>query len=346
MTKFNQERLLAMLTLSRRHGTEGEMQFIKRYIEPLNPQVMRNKEAVPMTYVVEVGNPNGYVPDILFSAHTDTVHPFDAPVVQEVIYDAECGIAYKPKGDTTPLGADNAAGCAVLLHMIENNVPGVYVFHRGEEVGGIGSSFMAREHAEWLRRFMWAIAFDRRGTSSVITEMMVGRTASDEFAEKLSSLLGMQYAPDNTGTFTDTANYAHIIPECTNVSVGYDNEHSGYETLDMWHVEELAAQLVKVFGMGDAPLPVERDPKKSVSAFEWFDSEVTFGFGSTCSASQVLSMGYKQVVDFIKESDARDVADLVFELAERVAELEEAEQEQNYDRERYMKLNDPFDLYN
>jgi len=40
---------------------------------------------------------------------------------------------------TTILGADDKAGMIILLHMIENNIPGTYYFFVGEEVGCIGS---------------------------------------------------------------------------------------------------------------------------------------------------------------------------------------------------------------
>ena len=40
---------------------------------------------------------------------------------------------------TTLLGADDKAGVTVMLHLINNNVPGLYYFFIGEEVGCIGS---------------------------------------------------------------------------------------------------------------------------------------------------------------------------------------------------------------
>jgi hypothetical protein len=65
------------------------------------------------------------------------------------------------------------------------------------------------------------------------------------------------YLGDDTGVYTDTAEFVDIIPECTNISVGYDNEHSDRETLDIFHFTSLAAAAVKI--KWDA-LPVARDP--------------------------------------------------------------------------------------
>lgn len=332
---FDKERLLAMMQLTRKHGTEGESIFIERYILPMNPVVKsvsgltqeggnNHQTAAVAAYIVEVPDDSGHVPPILFSAHVDTVHAADAPVKQEIVYDEESGYVYKTDGMV--LGADNAAGCAVLLHMIECGVPGAYIFHRGEEVGGIGSAAMARHHADWLKRFKWAIAFDRKGNDSIITQMMTGETASDEFADAFALLLNnntrFNYGPDETGTFTDTANYAHIIPECTNVSVGYAYEHTKDEILDLWHVKELAERLVDVFGHG-FELPVVRTPAPARSMFGggWWGDE--FFMDESFSADDVLSMGFKSVADYVRNNAARDVAMLIMDLAERVQELEE-----------------------
>ena len=87
---------------------------------------------------------------------------------------------------------------------------------------------------------------------------------SNEFALGLAKALNdtnplLAYAPDDTGLFTDTANYRRIIPECTNVSVGYANEHSAEELLDTWHLALLRDALIEVFQEGTGILPVKRD---------------------------------------------------------------------------------------
>src|SRR3546814_793550 len=64
------------------------------------------------------------------------------------------------------------------------------------------------------------------------------------FATNLASALnrqnsGFRYAPDDTGVYTDTNEYAGIVPECTNLSVGYQRQHGPRETLDVVHCEQL-----------------------------------------------------------------------------------------------------------
>tara|TARA_R110000868_G_scaffold5817_6_gene34066 strand:+ start:2303 stop:3337 length:1035 start_codon:yes stop_codon:yes gene_type:complete len=192
----------------------------------------------------------------LFVAHVDTVHREGGP---NKIRKTQ-GMWY---ADGACLGADDGAGCAILMHLLAASVPGYYIFTQGEERGGIGAKYLAERSPELLGEFDRAIAFDRRGIDSVITHQGWGRCCSDEFASALSGELCadgvLMYLGDDTGVYTDTAEFTDIIPECTNISVGYMNEHSDRETLDIHHFVALARAAVNI--KWDA-LPTVRDPKE------------------------------------------------------------------------------------
>ena len=49
---------------------------------------------------------------------------------------------------------------------------------------------------------------------------------------------------DPTGVFTDSYNFVDYVPECTNVSVGYFNEHTHDEIQNMTYLERLAKACV------------------------------------------------------------------------------------------------------
>jgi len=190
----------------------------------------------------------------LFVAHTDTVHRVGGK--NRVVKTDK-----KWSASGAPLGADDGAGVALLMHMIAHGVSGYYIFTQGEEVGGIGAGWLAENMQPLLRQFDRAIAFDRRATYSVITHQGCGRCASDAFGEELSDRLnkaGMLFATDDTGVYTDTAEFVEFIPECTNISTGYDMEHTPNETLDMDHFMDLCRVVIKL--QWDT-LPVVRDPK-------------------------------------------------------------------------------------
>jgi hypothetical protein len=190
----------------------------------------------------------------LFVAHVDTVHREVGP---NKIRKTQ-GMWY---ADGACLGADDGAGCAILMHLLHAGVPGYYVFTQGEERGGIGAKYLADHSPELLSQFDRAIAFDRRGIDSVITHQGYGRCCSDEFAASLADALCadgvLMYLGDDTGVYTDTAEFTDIIPECTNISVGYNHEHSDKETLDIFHFTALAAAVVKIKW---DELPTARDP--------------------------------------------------------------------------------------
>ena len=191
----------------------------------------------------------------LFIAHVDTVHK-------------DTGVNLIKKTQThwyangAPLGADDGAGCAMLMHLIHSGVKGYYIFSQGEECGGIGAKFIASNYIDLLKQFDRAIAFDRRGIDSVISHQGMGRCASDTFCQALASALNehndnLMYSPDDTGVYTDTAEFTDDIPECTNISVGYYNEHGDRENLDIVHFAALAIAVAKLDWEN---LPTDRDP--------------------------------------------------------------------------------------
>lgn len=255
--------LLTMLTYKRPHDSPTESEFVSRFL--LVPYASRVELLGPMRNIVIVVGDN---PTTLFSCHTDTVHFKDG--VQQVEYDPNMGHAYKKDGEC--LGADDGAGVWIMLQMIEAGITGAYVFHRGEERGGIGSTWMSNNKADWLKTFKRAVAFDRKGEDSVITKQRGSFCCSTEFAKALAQELSdswptdIEWKMDPTGTFTDTANYTHLIPECTNISVGYYDQHTKDEMLNVEFLLELAKAVVTVDWEA---LPTARTAKREVPTYNY-----------------------------------------------------------------------------
>jgi hypothetical protein len=200
--------------------------------------------------------------DVMFTSHLDTATSANTKVNH--VFD---GDIIKTDGKSI-LGADDKAGVTVMLNMIINKIPGLYYFFLGEEVGCIGSKKVAGVQKETkIPHINKVISFDRRGTKSIITYQAGKRCASDEFGKALADELNLvdkdfKYEIDPTGVLTDSAQFISIYPECTNISVGYQSEHTFSETQDIRHLEKLAEACLKV-NWGD--LPVKRDP----SITEW-----------------------------------------------------------------------------
>lgn len=288
-----------MLTYQRPANSDGERAFIERFLLTL-----------PNAGLDRYGNVH-VVTDpastTLFSAHTDSVHPKPNADFRQVLQIGSDFIL-SAKGNQQ-LGADNAAGCWVLMNLITANVPGTYIFHREEEVGGRGSHWLATHHETELKKFKRAIAFDRKGTHSIITEQSFMQCCSTSFAEALAKTLGMGHQLDDTGTFTDTANYTEIIPECTNISVGYQQEHTFNEHLNVLYVECLAAACLTVDWEA---LPTLRDPDAPdpYYSYSYRDYPVTYNRKRPTTKPARSDDDFENLYDLVI-SRADEVADLL-----------------------------------
>lgn len=232
----------------------------------------------------------------LFVAHVDTVHRQPGPnKIRKT--------ATHWHADGAPLGADDGAGVAMLMHLMYAGIPAYYVFTQGEECGGIGATWLADNCKHILGEFDRAIAFDRRGIDSVITHQAGGRCCSDVFADALSAALNaddtLMYLPDDSGVYTDTAEFTHIIPECTNISVGYYREHSEEENLDVTHLQALAERCALIDW---DKLPTERDPSKVESKWDMYDR---WGYSSGTHWSDYYGADTLDDTEFLRE-DLRD----------------------------------------
>lgn len=222
------------------HGLESKL---KKF---LPKDIQKDKHG---NYFYQIG-----ISKTIFTCHLDTVCKKYQRINQVIDGD------FIRSDGKTNLGADDKAGMCVLLYMIEQNIPGLYYFFIGEEVGCIGSK--AASNDEHFSNYDRIISFDRKATNSVITHQSWLRCCSDSFAEALCdeyNKLGFEFKSDNTGVKTDSAQFTEIIPECTNISVGYYKEHTNEEYQDIVFLEKLclASSLIDWEN-----LPTERNPKE------------------------------------------------------------------------------------
>tara|TARA_R110002051_G_scaffold323259_1_gene416281 strand:+ start:247 stop:1548 length:1302 start_codon:yes stop_codon:yes gene_type:complete len=235
-----------IFSIGRPAGAIEETEWVNTYLYTPEMQKMgMYKDG--FAYMGEVGEGNciievGEGSRTLFSSHTDTVHRTGGP--QNVMIDLEESKLITDSGQC--LGADDGTGIWLMLELIKAGVPGLYIFHRAEEVGGQGSAFIANHHADLLQNYDRAIAFDRKDDWSIITHQGGSRCCSDVFGKDLAEKLDMGHRLDTGGSFTDTANYDGIIPECTNLSVGCHNCHSGRENQEIPYLLEFRDALINV----------------------------------------------------------------------------------------------------
>ena len=293
------EMIKAMLSYRRPFGSKSEAAYIDRFLTPLG--VKTDKFGNRFLIVGEEK------PTILWSSHTDSVHR-DEGFQKIEMTDSKIHLPKKSKSNC--LGADDAAGNFIMIKMIEAKVPGLYVFHYGEEVGCRGSGGIANETPEFLDGIKAAVAFDRRGFDSVITHQR-SRTASDKFALSVCAQLPARFKPDPTGLLTDTKIYMGIVPECSNISVGYENEHHDNETQCVNHLFELRDHMVKIDA---SKFVIDRDPKGNVSEVPQRQQRSSSGY------RQSSSLGGISKLRTLRQMRLRDLEDLVWKYPRQVAE--------------------------
>ena len=262
------ETLAYILSTKRRHGTSGDLRFRAWVI----------KEIKALGYSHEIYENGNIVvttdkrATTMFSCHVDTVHSAveSETETQELLYDADFGhIFLKDKGKSGCLGGDDGVGVYIMLKMIQAKVKGWFVFHVGEETGGLGSSAIASKCGGWLQKFERAVAFDRPVTSGESPEVIISQggmsCASEKFGKALADELNKgvfekPWVVSHNGVFTDTKNYRKLIAECVNLGCFYSQQHSPNEYVDYPNVQEL---LKTVCAIDWDSLPVDRDPLKA-----------------------------------------------------------------------------------
>lgn len=243
-------------------------------IVPMGDELKLLRDLLP-DYLKEDPVGNLYVKigdsDVMFASHLDTVGGNTASKISH-LFD---GNFIRTNGKTI-LGADDKAGVVIMLYMIEKQVPGYYFFFLGEERGCIGSGkltkWMLKNKNNEFSGINKVIAFDRAGYDNIITHQSFQRCCSEEFAEAFIGEMkkfGINYSKDPTGVYCDSAEFADFCSECTNLSVGYFDQHKTHEKQDIVFLEKIA----EVFSMVDwNNLPHFRDPSVIEFMDDFYDS--------------------------------------------------------------------------
>ena len=271
---IDKSHLLDILSLVRPANSKGEQVMVKYITDHLT--------ALGVKYTIDgYGNISvNLLPThettsrVMFTAHTDTVHRNTDTTrhTQKLAYvdDKHEIVGLGIDSESTCLGADDGTGCWVLLRLIEAKIPALYVFFRAEEIGGLGSEYYRADKANTalLESLTHCISFDRKGYNDIITEQWGGTCASDEwatnFAKQLNDIDDTICLSPNVGTFTDSANFTDVIAECTNISIGYDRQHTDQETQDMAFADRLVQALLQIDWLSQ---PSHRNPADSTPAY-------------------------------------------------------------------------------
>lgn len=239
------ELLSKILSTRRAHNSVQELEFVawlRKHLAELGHKV----EDLPGgCFAVTTDTAS----QTMFSCHVDTVHS-PSSAGQTVFYDEAMGHVFLGKDSASNcLGADDGAGVWLMVNMIAAKVPGTYVFHRGEEVGCVGSRAILTSFPAFLSKFKACVAFDRPDNYEVIIKQSGLECASEVYGTALATALsqfGMKYEISDRGVITDSKIYREKIRECVNIGVGYYSQHTPNEYLDFDHLVNLLEAVKRI----------------------------------------------------------------------------------------------------
>ncbi len=318
---ITQKTLLKFLSTVRPARTAGEEAHVATIIKLAEKLGYEPYQDAHGNIVVDNLGSSSAQSRVMFTSHTDSIHRNATHTTQKLKRDGDIvtiDLAKTP--ESTCLGADDATGNYIMLRLLQAGVKGVYVFFRDEEIGGLGSSYFAANPMvkPLIDQMTHCISFDRMGYDSIITHQSCGRCASDMFAVELGKRIKeadptgtLDLFADPTGSFTDSANFADLISECSNISVGYFKQHTVKESQDIGFVEKLTDALEKVDW---ETLPAHRDPREIDYGSLYDDG---YGYVDTPSAVEAL----ETEVDNIYRYGSTYATDLTINQPELAAAL-------------------------
>lgn len=281
--------LIRILRTRRRHGSQGDINFRTWLFNHIRTQL----KLQPV--VKEEGNiyvTTDAKSTVLFSSHVDSVHSKDESDKgdQALAFDPVFGHLFlADKSSSSCLGGDDGVGVYIMLKMLEKGVPGHYMFHTGEEVGGVGSRAFVRMNSKFIDDIEAVVAFDRKCVDGEDNEVIITQggsaCASETFGLALAKELSdakwgfsNKWVTSHKGSFTDSKNYAQLVPECVNLGCFYDRQHTNSETVNVYELDKLVKAVV---GVQWKMLPIVRKPSvyggNATNGFQ----QGGFGFGFT-----------------------------------------------------------------
>jgi hypothetical protein len=229
----SRETIKSYLEYARAPFSIAEENFINRYIVP------RGSYADSFgNHFIRLGTGDK---KIALTCHTDTIHHFGGK--QELTQQGEW-LQLKNQKRGFCLGADDGAGIYAINQLVDNFKRGLYSFDpeavsliicyfRDEERGGCGSAFAAK-NSNLFDDIPIIISLDRQDQNDIVISQLSASCCSDNFTIPLMNHFNSSPAH---GSFTDSATWMDLpancgFRECTNLSVGYENQHSGNERLN------------------------------------------------------------------------------------------------------------------
>ena len=219
----NKEELLSLFKIGSMSKQEHNMvEFVEKFLK--EEKIEYTKDSLGNIYNFNYEN----MP--MISAHLDTVQDetdaFGAKFAK--IYDDKFIRSYGV------LGGDDKCGVYICMELLREFRELNFCFCVQEEIGMIGSKFVAENEKEKLKKIAYGLIFDRRGSGDIICYQ--NDYGTKDFEEELKDV-GKYYKYSPAKGFASDCNTFKEFFSCANLSCGYYNPHTKNEYVKIDEVE-------------------------------------------------------------------------------------------------------------
>lgn len=185
--------------------------------------------------------PKGVIKYPLICSHLDTINDSKKIKLQNSDVEIDGDIIKLSQSSLAKcLGGDDRCGVYTALQLIDLGFPFGFAFFCDEEIGCIGSSRLAKDIDE-NKNITTFIGLDRRGLDNVA---VYGYNNQD-----LINLFENEGYIEVDGSITDVAVLSEQSSRnlaCVNLSVGYYNEHTKREFINIFAIQRAIKTLIKL----------------------------------------------------------------------------------------------------
>lgn len=229
--------------------------IIGKLLEQKYKNVINTKD-----YIVAIGD----IP-IALVAHMDTVFSYPC---KELYYDKLKGVLFSPDG----LGADDRAGIFSILQIIKDGLRPSIILTTDEEQGGLGAAALALDYPTCpIPDLKYMIELDRRGSYDAVFYDCDTADFKD-YIEQFGFL-------EARGSFSDISFLMGEWQKCgVNLSIGYENEHTHSEILNINHMFSTIEKVKKMLCVENIPDFIYEE----APIFKAINKAYNFDFGVKC----------------------------------------------------------------
>lgn len=258
---------------------------------------------------------------VLLVAHSDTVH---SKATKIAYYKDQYFSAIPDNG----IGADDRAGCNILWKL--RNLGHSLLIPNAEEKGCKGSRYLMRGKGwpELIASHNFVLQFDRRNSSDLVSYSVGSHEFSTFLEKEMKGYKRTQGSYTDICVLCDDSKHENDKAPCAvNISIGYYNEHTSTESLNIRQWNRTLSRVYELLSKENLPSFKQKSYRYSShhSGRTWDDDDYT----NQCAYSNAAKSTYKD--NKSKEESITNIIEEIFVCphCDFIALIEEVKENNN-----------------